>query len=321
MEVHLPGSPSLLFISVYRRPQGDSLDSLALKISCLNPHYKNIIMVGDFNRNVLAKNAGSLDISKIACDESFYRVPFGVTHHHSFRNSLGTIQRASTEIDLIFTDSNVKVISYKKELVPHISDHYMLLLDYKLHSSKPKEQLITYRNFKNCDYQNFSNSLKDDLFNLINTNSYYLQNINDLIVKFYYILNRNLDKFAPSCTRLFRKPPAPWITPELRLKFKARDKLYKTAKTENDPSILSLYKDHRRELKKESLRLRNIYYSSVLHDTTDRAKLWSTLKTIGLLKPSENSALQHFSAQQLNSHYANIGNRHPPCTLLNLPLF
>ena len=70
LKVHLPRSTSLLLKSLYNRPSGDALILLAKKISKLTPHYKNIIILGDLNRNLLAEKSESYNISQIIHEES-----------------------------------------------------------------------------------------------------------------------------------------------------------------------------------------------------------------------------------------------------------
>ena len=50
----------------------------------------------------------------------------------------------------------------------------------------------------------------------------------------------------------------------------------------------------------------------------DRPKLWPTLKKIGLTKPSNDSALKYFSAEELNHHFAKRSSQQNPCSKQDL---
>ena len=76
--------------------------------------YKNIIILGDFNVNVLNKFFHSRHLLDIINERSLYLVPYEAI---KFRNN------AATSIDLVIMDSSTKLVSFNKTDSPIAAGH------------------------------------------------------------------------------------------------------------------------------------------------------------------------------------------------------
>ena len=91
-------SINLLFIIMYRRPEGHLFAEFLIKFNSHISAYKNIIVTGDLNCNLLDNTFDSKYLKDFIYDYSLFSVPFGPTHH-SF---------SSSQIDVMIVDSGVK---------------------------------------------------------------------------------------------------------------------------------------------------------------------------------------------------------------------
>ena len=101
-----------------------------------------------------------------------------------------------------------------------------------------------------------SDSYQKELSALMNdsneSNSSHI--VNKLVSLFYSVVESSLNKFAFEKTKLFRKPPAPWVTPEFRKQLHIRDQTYNKDKRTNNLELMTIYKNILRELKQENHR-------------------------------------------------------------------
>ena len=116
----------------------------------VTPNYENIVM-GDFHIDIKCKGVDSNNLSEF-CD-LFYlaKIVKPDTYFTKIHTSL---------IDLILTN---KLSSFDKTLVSEtgLSDyHKMMTTFFKLHFSRLRPELITYRNYKKSHEEKFSNDLK-----------------------------------------------------------------------------------------------------------------------------------------------------------------
>ncbi|XP_044595865.1 uncharacterized protein LOC123272909 [Cotesia glomerata] len=101
------------------------------------------------------------------------------------------------------------------------------------------------------------------------------------------------------------------FTKELKNKCKERDELYKRAKRNRDPTLLSLYKFKRKLLKTELAQTRELYLKTALSNLPQGSSVWSKLKHLGLTKSNALSPLNFFDQLKLNEYYASIVRKHP----------
>ena len=141
-----PGASKLLLAVVYRHEEGRVLTEFFNIIDDLAHSYKNIIILGDFNVNVLKNTFHSRDLIDAINERSLYLVPYGATN---FSNS------AATSIDLAIVDSSSKLVSFSKTDSPIAAGHLAINLVYKFVTDKNSNKTVTYRNFRNCDKKNF----------------------------------------------------------------------------------------------------------------------------------------------------------------------
>lgn len=306
VELKAANNELLLFATVYRRPKGNVLNVFFATIQKYIYCYKHIFIAGDLNSDLLNDCYYSLHLRKLIYENSLYNIPFGATHHKDY---------SDTWLDVILTNSPNEVLSFEKSASPYINGHDFLIVDYRLKVVIPKQGEIMSRDFTNFKPALFSQLLFDEINQKL---SVEIDDVNVALNVLQTTAIKLLDKFAPFKTRKLKNNCAPWFTKELKLKCKARDKLYKQAKRKRDPILLVDYKKLRRDIKYEMKKTRDDYCMRRLSNTQDKAKFWAFLSKMGLVKQRAKSPLSFFSADELIEFYATVANAHPPCSLEKL---
>lgn len=309
LEIKSSSSPALLLAILYRRPNGMLFSEFILKLNLYTSAYKNIVITGDLNCNLLQSSFESSFLRNFITDHSFFLVPHGPTHH---------TLNSHTQIDVFITDSNKNIIDYYQSQAPFIAGHNLIVIRYNLDFFRPVARTITYRNFRKCDNNALSSSITsafraNDLGS-VETETTLEAQVDTFVSTFNSCIITALDTHAPLTTARVVKPMAPWLTNELKSKIRSRDSLYNRARRMRSHELMSQYRLLRKQIKTDIKDAKNAYLLSSLTDQTDQTKIWSTLKKVGLIDSSSKSSLQHFSPIELNTHYANITSLHPPCT-------
>lgn len=305
-----PTGSHILLSSIYGRPQGKLLDNYFVQFSKYYPLYKNILITGNLNCNLLKTERPDEHLESFISESSLYCIPFGSTFYTT---------EVDSWLDVIIIDNLDKLNSYVKSASPFVGGHDYLYCNYKLEQKPTYEKLVTFRDFKNCDHDKLRNDLNQKLC-LSNINVNDIQP-NDLVNHFINSVIYCLDKNAPFETRKLSRPSSPWFTNELKRDFRQRDHLYKQARRSGDANLLNLYRIKRKELKTKLTLIRDAYFKRVL-ENSPQADIWSNLKRMGIIKAKKSSPLDHFEADDLNNHYADILKNHPSCSsdfINNLP--
>ena len=117
-------------------------------------NYENIIFMGDFNIDIKCKGVGLNNLSDF-CD---------LFHLTSIVKSDTCFTKTHTSlIDLILTN---KPSSFNTTLVTEtgLSDyHKMITTFFKLHFSRLRPKVITYRNYKKFPEEKFLNDMKETI--------------------------------------------------------------------------------------------------------------------------------------------------------------
>lgn len=308
LDVKFASSSSLLLAIIYRRPNGAMFAEFINKFNCYLSSYKNVLITGDLNCNLLSNSYESIYLKNFIADHSMYLVPHSPTHH---------VGNAHTHIDVMISDSPNKIQNFYQSQTPFIAGHDFITVVYKVHGYHYQQKMITTRNFKNCNIENLSETLKNmldrkslnqlDVRNPASSLSSSLASLNNCI-------NDALDIHAPFITRKIARPLAPWLTYDLKVRMKIRDDLYKRAKRTRNNALMRDYRLARKRLKLDIRTAKNRHLVTSLADQLDSAKIWSILKKSGLVEATSQSSLQHFAPEELNSYYATVMSAHPPCT-------
>ena len=228
--------PSIIIGCVYRHPK-----ALVTSFNYILDIFKEILLrnkpvfiYGDFNDDLLKKDNRMNKIVKNLNLDQIVSKPTRIT------------PISVSLIDLVITNAKDMIINL--DVTPGtIADHETILT--LLNIRKPKRPPIfkTFRCLKNYS--------PDILCNLLMNNVHKLNeildtdNVSDQVKILNYVFILCINICAPEVTREIIRPPAPWITDEIKETMQVRDSLKKELKTQ--PYNTPLREKHR-DLKKKS---------------------------------------------------------------------
>ena len=306
IDIRLPLNEPILFASIYRRPKGNLLQDFVRSLTSVSHLYKNIIIGGDLNCNLLSNQYEATYLRQLMFSLSLYIIPSDATHHTATSNSC---------LDVLIVDDSDKVLSFAKSSSPFIAGHDLLSLSLSLFSPINTERSYTRRCFRNINVTEFCEflSISVNNANCTRTNlsrEAYVQESSTLLS---CTLRAALDVFAPTRSFVSRGPPLRWLTEELKSRLRVRNTLFKQAKRSNSLLGFLRYRLFRNQLNLDIKRAKSEFFLGSLNNITEPAKLWRELARLGLVKSTLVSPLHFFSLSQLNSYYTSVSSAVPLC--------
>lgn len=265
--------------TVYRPPNtnfNQCMDHLENILVSLLPEFDYVLFGGDFNVDFLSIGNYNLSLLKNLLNN------YGL--NQIINQPTRLTETSQTLIDIIVSScpeiaANVEVINMED-----ISDHCMVNCSIKL--IKPKQQILyrTYRDFSKFNYDLFLYDLQTIYWDYI----YELDELDDIVDFFSDNVLCLFDIHAPQKTAKITKPPAPWLTDNLKLMMRLRSKaLTRYKKLQTD------------EARSEYTNLRNLVNMSVKSEKkaylqhafkTDPKNFWRTLKYLNICSNTEKDS-------------------------------
>nr|CAH7732385.1 unnamed protein product [Callosobruchus chinensis] len=225
------GRKSIVVGVVYRPPRGNldnAVEALDNVLSFLTPIHEDILVLGDFNVNFLTDNKISQCLQCYNLDQ-LVKEPTRITDH------------SATLLDPIFFTSIDKCQDVGTLSVETISDHLAVYCNISFVFPKQTPRIVTFRDFKNFDQERFT----ADLFSINWIDVIYIQNLDDKAKFISDNIIALFDHHAPLKTIRVTKPRAPWLTPNLKLLMKLRDKALHRFRKNPSPANRTHYNDLR----------------------------------------------------------------------------
>lgn len=256
-----------------------------------------ISCLGDFNVNLFNHNNpishcfGSFGFSQII------DVPTRIT------------ATTSTLIDGIFVSSTDFICNVGTLSMHGISDHEMTFVEIKGPTLTHSPKIINYRCFRNFDMNDFL----ADLTSLPWHNIIVQDDIDKKIELFNEYVIAAFDKNAPIITRRVTKPPAPWLTDNLKLLKKERNKALRKFKRTKNEADFGSYKELRNLTLAATRNEKKGYLDHILQKNDSKAT-WSTLRDFAITS-NRNMALPNSLADPnlisnyFAPHIQNVTNR------------
>ena len=267
LEVHEKKGKRLL--GCYYRPPSGSVSSwevLDENVAGATTVTSNIIIVGDFNVNMLEPHSTSMQHAR-----SFLsKFQFSNRVHSPTRVSRGS----STLIDWVLATVPGDILC---NVMPcDISDHYAVMGTLSGHCPKARV-LVRSRNLATIDWITEMNA---DLTDKLKDYSVSAGNLDEDVVHWQTVVLGVLDKLAP-CKRRNRRSerPCPWLTPELQSAVRQRNYLHRRlCKDPANDDLRQAHKQARRCARKLERQLRNKYFQKMC-ETTQPRLLWRAINT------------------------------------------
>ena len=287
IDIRLPDGVSILFASVYRRPKGHLLNKFVEKLSSVSHLYNNIIIGGDLNCDLLNNSFEANHLKDLMFAHSLQIVRSEATHHTATSDSW---------LDVFIVDDPDKIKSYSKSSSPFIAGHDLLELSLSFNVETDRERSVYRRCYRGIIIADFHDFLDAKVINA-HTNPGVLSDVVDVQQSSDLLsctLRGALDIFAPARKFTVRKPPARWLSTELKGRLRDRNLLYKQAKRANSLLGYARFRLFRSKLNADIRRAKSEFLLATLSDIVEPAKLWRELARLGLVKSVLVSPLRFF---------------------------
>ena len=139
---------SVLMSVVYRAPNAPLPYLFTEDFERLAISYQHIILVGDFNCNMLELTSNSKFMLDFINSHALYMSNHCPTHHTYYSTSNF---EAHTLLDLFIVDSACNVLKFSQSGYPFISGHELITLEYAVAVPATIPRTLTSRNFRNLD--------------------------------------------------------------------------------------------------------------------------------------------------------------------------
>ena len=136
--------------------------------------------------------------------------------------------------------------------------------------------------------------------------------VNDKLFAFNELFCDIVDKHAPVKKIKIRGRPLPYVTDEIRHLMKAREDWRKIARKTNDPCAWSVYKNLKREVKREIRAAeREFVMEQIKNNKNNTNSIWKTIRSC---IPNKSKTQSTYSkdektvANEFNSFFADVGD-------------
>ena len=253
---------------MYRPPNSkvEFVDRFESFIDKVSSERKEIILLGDFNKNLLNERK-DIEWENFTTSLGFSQLVYDPTR---------VTENSSTLIDHIYTnfDENITHVHVCKI---SISDHYAIFGNRKLNNcvKSNSHQTINYRSFKNFDENRFICDMQEVPWETIE----YFNDINEIVEVWNTMFLEVVNKHAPlKSHRIKRKYQPDWLTPQILDSIKERDKCKASGKMDEYRILRNRVSMMIDSAKKET------YQTKVEDGKDDPSSIWKLFKQFGTSK-------------------------------------
>ena len=185
---------------------------------------------------------------------------------------------SSTLLDILITNREESVLNV--EVNPSIvADHEHISFFINIEKPKRKPVISTSRSLKNYSADIFCNYLLDQtsrLNSILNTDE-----VNVQIGIFNEVFNDGLNECAPIETREVKRPYAPWINEDIKIKIKERDQVRKNLKKDRqNENLIREYKLKKKHVSSLLKSAKTTYYKNKILKSKSSKETWKVIKNV-----------------------------------------
>lgn len=264
----------------------DGVFNLIAEISSTEP---NVLIMGDFNVNLLVKNSyKATKMAEYLSSLSLKLVNTFPTCHKS---------EFSSVIDLFAGNCLSNVNNVYQSSVGGISDHDFICVDYKYKHSKANSEVYWTREYHKVDTFSFLSDLRNISFDRV----FYCANVDEKLRLFNRLFFEILDRHAPLRKKTVRDPNNPWITNQIERLFKNRSDAYECWKRDKSNSQKWANFTRLRNLANNKVKsTKREFFASQLNADLPAKQLWRNIKRLGLKQTNTKMGGGDITAGSLN---------------------
>ena len=274
-------------------------------LAFITTKYSHVILLGDFNIDMLKKNRPSEFFSNVILE------PFSL--HQVIREPTRITKDTATLIDhiLVTSPENVKhsgVVDF-----PGISDHCMIYMAYNIKRPKFKPVKILRRDFKNFDKNAFVRDMDTAPWGNIHTldeNNQEIE-IDDKVTIIENIFREHIDNHAPLKEVTIKRPiNASWMTDDILSLMDTRDKYKNMFNRYKEDFFYDRYKELRNEVNHKIRRAKIAEFNKTINNKIKESKTFhNALKKHNVVDSSKTAEVKcNFSPDMLNETFTANNN-------------
>ena len=269
----------------YRSPKfckiTDFLSSLTSAIELMYTSRQEILLIGDFNidllvgeHGVVAEDNSLMDLCDRFCLQNQISEPTRVT------------EKTKSLLDVILA-SHPERYATCGNLHMGLSDHDLIYAVRKNKLPRAKAREIEYRNMRQFDLEKFLNDLKTVPW----SSAYIYDDVDDLWHHWAQLYTEVLDKHAPIKKKRVRGDQLPWITPLIQREISRRNRLFK--KHAKSPTTTSWEEFKKQRNKVTSLKRKGLkaFCMEASSNTKHHGEFWNKLRPLLPSKEKKQSKI------------------------------
>ncbi|PZC77785.1 hypothetical protein B5X24_HaOG202975 [Helicoverpa armigera] len=189
--------------------------------------------MGDFNTDLMKQSSRSHKLSAILESTGLLSLDLNPTHHN--------LDSCDSWLDLMLVNSPAYVANHGQVVAPGLSRHDLIYLSYKIKPPKPRPAVVRLRNFARLNREELLDEARSlDWLDIVEAST-----VDEKVER----LNRHImglfDSHAPLREVRIKRPPAPWISPGVRMAMRRRDRAFRKYRRDRCEENWLLYKQAR----------------------------------------------------------------------------
>ena len=292
VEVNLKGSKPLAIGFMYKNSAEhvNWYDRFNEMMDSVWNDYSEVIILGDFNINLLEKHENWNNLFKSCNLQQLVNTPTRVT------------LQTQTLIDHIYVSNPQNIIEHSVPVFG-LSDHFPVCLTWSKRGIKiPKcvHKKVSVRSYKNFDTEKFLADLS-----LADFSAVYQQTNPDTALAVWYDNFKDIvDKHLPSRTiRVRHENKPPWLNEEIIAEIRVRDKLLsKTGKSEE-------FKKQRNKITAMKRAAKKKYFRELISSKSDTKSIWKAVNSLSGKKSLSITTSTEIPVDCLNKHFTTVAEK------------
>lgn len=291
------GSTDFLLGVVYRPPHAGNLKHIEDALVQFMSFYRDIIIMGDFNAD---QQKDTYDVRYLR--NIFNSCNLDILNTSPTCHTVNANTDAHTKIDLMITKEEM-VLNFGTIATPQISRHDLIFLTYKNNTRKYMPKIITYRDWKNLNKESLKIKFESINWNMI----YEYKELKDKLNFFNQQIERLYEWAIPLKTVRVTKPPAPWMTDNIKTLQKTRDAYLRKYKKYRTEANRQAFKEIRNKLLNEIRKAKKAHIETKIGDLGVKQG-WKFIKQLGIGKQNIQSCdVSELKLEELNSFFVKLG--------------
>ena len=277
IEIKSPNSRPWLVAIVYRTPSSNAafFSNFESNVENVYAISHNLILIGDFNCNVLTENPLHAKLRSLCSIFNFEQLIRGPTR---------VTPNSSSCIDLIFVPKKQTDFKCGKVTIG-ISDHCLVYVNLKKMRVQCKPVVCRFRSFRKFNASEFVKEGEK----LFGPSYYEMYDVNYLWNYFKESFIKLCDRHAPFVSVRKKINSAPWLTDDFLQLARRRDYLKRKFIETGNLQIWCEFKRVRNEVNNLSKHLKKEYYINEFEkNLRDAGRTWKTLKSLSRQTKSSN---------------------------------